>query len=66
MDLAGQKAQYTTPPIPNDGLRVFRSLPPGSNFVSVDNDALRKPLLGMVVTVFRSVIRLHCSVLQVD
>jgi hypothetical protein len=37
--------------MPNKGFRGFRALSPASNFVSIDNDALRNSLLGIAATV---------------
>jgi len=37
--------------MPNKGFRGFRALSSASNFVSVDNDVLRNPLLGIAATV---------------
>jgi hypothetical protein len=43
--------QPITPPMPNKGFRGFRAFSLASSFGSVDNDALRNPLLGIAVTV---------------
>lgn len=45
------KAQPLTTAIPNKGFSGFRAVSPASKFVSVDSDALRKPLLGIAANV---------------
>lgn len=43
--------QCITTAIPNKGFSGFRALTFASNFVSVDSDVLRNPLLGIAATV---------------
>jgi hypothetical protein len=58
-----KRALQLITPIPNTGFSGFRALSSASGFVSVDNDSLRNPLLGIAVTLAAKInlddIKLH-------